>query len=234
MPGVTPEQIYTALLAAGASTTQAIGMLANGMAESGLDPEAVGDQGTSFGIWQQHGAGYSSLVTGNPQADMHAQVRVLAANGGFKAASGATGAEAAGNFSAGYERCQACQPGQASYSQRVANAAVVAGWVSSGKWPQSAGTASAATAAAVSGTGTDCAFGPDLPLVGTVCLMKKTTIRHFAGSMMMAAGGVITMGGVLLLAAFAFRASGAAAATVKYAGMVPGARPVARIAGRLT
>src|SRR5271163_843843 len=102
MAGVTPRQIYQALTGAGASTTQAIGIMANGIAESGLNPEAIGDQGTSFGTWQEHGAGYAGLVTGNPETDLAAQVKVLAQNGGFAAATGSNAGEAAGNFSANY------------------------------------------------------------------------------------------------------------------------------------
>lgn len=219
MAGVTPRQVYQALINAGASTVQAIGIMANGVAESGLDPEAIGDQGTSFGTWQQHGAGYAGLVTGNPQADLAAQVKVVAQNGGFAAASGSNAGEAAGNFSANYERCTTCQPGQASYNQRVANAATVAGWVSSGKWPASAGNSAAGTAGAgTSGAGADCAFtlggGKVAGVVSlpSTCLLKKATIRHIVGGGLMVAGGTVSLAGIILLAAFAFRASGAARA----------------------
>lgn len=246
MAGVTPKQIYQALINAGASTIQAIGIMANGIAESGLNPEAIGDQGTSFGIWQQHGAGYAGLVTGNPEADMNAQVKVLAQNGGFAAASGSNAGEAAGNFSARYERCTTCQPGQSSYNQRVANAATVAGWVSSGKWPTSAGsaTASAAGSAGSSGTSTSskdpsCAWGftalgggvgpLHLPQLD-VCFIKKATLRHAAGGALMLAGGTVSMFGVILLAAFAFRASGAARAASAGLGMIPA--PGAQAASR--
>lgn len=211
MAGVTPRQIYTALLNAGATQVQAIGIMANAMAESSLNPESIGDNGTSFGLWQEHGLQYSGLVTGNPTADMNAQVKVLAMNKGFAAASGSTAAQAAGNFSANYERCQTCQAGQASYNARVANAGIVAGWVTSGSWPtsapSSAGTSS--SSAASTGTGSDCAFGPKLPLVGTVCLVQRQTVRRFAGGLLMTGGGGVAIFGVILLAAFAFRASGA-------------------------
>lgn len=235
MAGVTPRQIYQALTGAGASTIQAVGIMANGIAESGLNPEAVGDQGTSFGLWQQHGAGYAGLVTGNPEADMAAQVKVVARNGGFAAASGSNAGEAAGNFAANYERCTTCQPGQASYNQRVANSATVAGWVASGKWPTSAGSASSAAGsssaggAATSTSATDpgCAWGfsglgggvgpVHLPQVN-ICLIKKSTLRHAAGGALMTAGGGVAMFGVILLAAFAFRASGAARTAGQIAG----------------
>jgi Phage tail lysozyme len=251
MAGVTPRQIYQALTGAGASTTQAIGIMANGIAESGLNPEAIGDQGTSFGTWQQHGAGYAGLVTGNPQADLAAQVKVVAQNGGFAAATGSNAGEAAGNFAANYERCTTCQPGQASYNARVANAATVAGWVSSGKWPASAGSASSAggsssaggaTSTATSATSADCAWGfsglgggvgpVQLPQLN-ICLIKKSTLRHAAGGALMTAGGTVAMFGVILLAAFAFRASGAARTAAQVAGtFTPAGRVYERAATR--
>src|SRR5262249_418199 len=107
----TPRQVYNALINAGASTMQAIGIMANVINESSFNPEGVGDSGTSFGIVQQHGMQYRSLVTGNPQKDLQNQVRIIAQQGGFKAASGKTPSEAAGNFAAKYERCVGCQPG---------------------------------------------------------------------------------------------------------------------------
>jgi hypothetical protein len=233
--GVTPQQIYQALISAGASTIQAIGIMANMLAESGLNPEAVGDQGTSFGLVQQHGMQYAGLVTGNPAADMAAQIKTMAANGGITAAAGSTGAAAAGNFAANYERCTTCQPGQASYQQRVANAATVAGWVSSGKWPTSAGSATAATAGgggtASNSTDPTCAWGFSGSLVVTsvnVCIVKKTTLRHAAGALLLTGGGIVVMVGAVILAASAFQRSGALEKTAQAAAVVPGGQAVAQ------
>jgi len=233
---VTPRQIYQALINAGASTTQAIGIMANMIAESGLNPEAVGDQGTSFGLVQQHGGQYSTLVTGNPPADMNAQVKVVARNGGFAAADGANGAQAAGNFSARYERCTTCQPGQSSYNQRVANAATVAGWVSSGKWPTSVGSATAAAAGGGSTSNSSdptCAWGFSGSLVVTsvnICIVKKTTLRHLVGGLVMVAGGSVVLVGAVILAASAFQRSGAQRAVSNAVGLVP--TPAAQTASR--
>ena len=216
---VTPRQIYTALINAGATSIQAIGIMANGLAESSLNPEAIGDNGTSFGLWQEHGTQYAGLVTGNPTADMNAQVKMLALNKGFAAASGSTAGAAAGNFSANYERCTTCQPGQSSYNARVANAAVVAGWVTSGSWPTSAPASATGAGSGSSGaTGNDCAFGPKLPVFGTVCLVQRQTVRRLAGGLLMTSGGGTAMVGVILLAAFAFRASGAQQAATRIGG----------------
>ena len=236
MASVTPKQIYQALIASGASTTQAIGIMSNMLAESGLNPEAVGDQGTSFGLVQQHGAQYAGLVTGNPTADMNAQIKVVAANGGFANANGANGAAAAGNFSANYERCTTCQAGQASYNQRVSNAATVAGWVSSGNWPTSAGSATASASGGGSTSNSSdptCAWGFSGSLIVTsvnICVVKKTTIRHIVGGLLLGSGGLVLLVGAAVLAASAFQRTGAARAVEQVVQVTPGAgRAVAAV-----
>ncbi len=217
--GVTPKQVYQALTGAGASTIQAIGIMANAINESGLNPEAVGDQGTSFGFVQQHGPQYASLVTGNPQQDLTGQVKTVARNGGFAAAQGGNAGEAAGNFAANYEKCVGCQPGGAQYNQRVANAATVAGWVSSGKWPASAGSPAGAagtgTPAAGGSTASQCLIGfagASVPLLGTVgqqCFLSKSEARALIGGALMAGSAFTALVGLLIIAAAGFRDSGA-------------------------
>jgi Phage tail lysozyme len=147
MAPLSPQTFYNALLAAGASTIQAGGILANAINESGLDPEAIGDNGTSFGFVQEHG-NYSYLVTGNSVADMNAQIALLKSQGAFNDASGSTIAQAAGNFAANYEKCVGCQSGGSQYQSRVNNAATVQGWINSGNWPQSAGSPSSGSSSA--------------------------------------------------------------------------------------
>lgn len=136
----SPQQVYQDLLGQGASTTEAIGIMANMINESGFNAEAVGDQGTSFGVVQEHG-NYGYLVTGNVTQDLLHQISLLKTQGGFGDASGTTGGQAAGNFAASFERCVGCQPGGQQYNSRVANANTVEGWIQSGKWPTSAGSA---------------------------------------------------------------------------------------------
>jgi Phage tail lysozyme len=250
MAGVTPKQVYQALTGAGASTVQAIGIMANSIAESGLNPEAVNKSdpnGGSYGFVQQNGASYASLVTGNAAADLAAQVKVVAQNGGFAAASGSTGAQAAGNFAANYERCVGCQPGGAQYSDRVANAATVEGWISSGNWPASGGVSSSVGQGLSGSTIADtnnpgCAWGLDfggvsLPVLGSVgsvnlCVIQKTTIRHVVGGLLVVNGGLVLLVGAAILAASAFQKSGALAATQRAAAAVPGGGPAARAVSR--
>lgn len=54
--------------------------------ESSGNPEAVGDQGTSFGIIQEHGSQYAGLVTGNSTQDLDTQLSALLA---YNSAQGA-------------------------------------------------------------------------------------------------------------------------------------------------
>jgi hypothetical protein len=221
-----PLRVYEALTRAGASTVQALGIMANVINESGFDPEAVGDNGTSFGIVQQHG-NYSSLVTGNDARDLQAQVTTIARNGGFAAASGATPAEAAGNFAANYEKCVGCQPGGEQFNSRVSNAAKVAAWQSSGSWPKSAGSATAAGSSSTGGTGPGCImanpFSTNLPLIGNVsagpsCLFSTSQARALIGGLMLVPALVMGLTGAVLLVALGFRraapGAGRAAETV--------------------
>lgn len=242
----TPKDIYTALIKAGFSTNQAIGAMANGIAESELNAEArvVDSNGYySNGIWQFNEASYPNagqLVTGNCAADITAQVGLLKSSVSGQALAGSNAGQIAGNFAQYFERCSTCTPGGTSYDQRVANAATVAGWVSSGSWPTStAGLSGAASTKAAAATGPDCAFKLGGQSIGgifhlpDVCLLKKATIRHVVGGGLMIAGGTITGLGVILLAAFAFRASGAQRAATQIAGTyAPAGRVVTQQAQR--
>jgi hypothetical protein len=241
-----PRDIYNELIKQGFSTNQAVGAMANGIAESGLNAETrvVDSNGYySNGIWQFNEASYpnsGSLVTGHCAADISAQVGLLRASVSGPALAGGSGAEVAGNFARYFERCATCQQGGASYQQRVASAATVSGWISSGKWPtSSAGLTGAGAASAAQAAGPDCAFTLGGSRIGTsvvgvtlpsTCLLKKSTIRHAAGAGLMVAGGTVGMVGIILLAAFAFRASGAARTASAALGMVP--TPGAQAASR--
>lgn len=67
------------LRANGYSRAAAAGIVGCIAGESGGSPEAVGDQGTSFGFIQEHGSQYSGLVTGNPSRDLQAQLPAIVA-----------------------------------------------------------------------------------------------------------------------------------------------------------
>lgn len=121
MSAVPEQTIWNDLLAEGASSVQAAGIMGNMQNESGFDPESVGDQGTSFGLVQQHGA-YSYLVTGNTQADLARQLQNI--KGDIGLASGSNAAAAGSAFAANFEKCVGCQVGGAQNQQRSHGASV--------------------------------------------------------------------------------------------------------------
>ena len=137
----TEKQVYDALVAAGFSRSQAAGIMGNIQNESGFNPEAVGDQGTSFGLVQYHVPGYPfapGLVTGNPARDMANQIKHIVQSAHGLNLSGSAG-QVAGTWAADLEKCVGCQPGGPQYNQRVANANRIYQQAVSGKWPSSAG-----------------------------------------------------------------------------------------------
>lgn len=84
-----------------------------------------------------------------------------------------------------------------------------------------------ATATLDAATASQCLIAaPSLNLyvtsLGGGCLLSKTTARAIMGGALIVAGAVVMIPGVALLAAFAFRQSGAAAKVVQVAGMIPG------------
>ena len=219
---VTPESIYQALIFYGASTTQAIGIMANMINESSLDPEAMNPAGPQSGLglvqWQTTDYPHAAtLVTGDPVTDMLAQVKYLAVTGGFSAASGSTPAEAAGNFAANYEKCASCQEGGAQYNSRVANAAALSGYVSSGKWPDTS-TSSASGSTSNSGNSSDCLWGqiPGFLGWGGFCVFTYGAARAVIAAGLIVAGGGLGLVGLLMIA----QASGMLAAAERAGGTV--------------
>jgi hypothetical protein len=244
--GVSPLQIYQALLKAGASTVQAIGVMANMINESDLNVE-TGAGGTAidsngfpvYGLVSWNTSSYpsaSQLVTGNPAADLTAQANFLKSTGAFSAASGATGSEAAGNFAANYERCEGCQPGGSQYNSRVGNATTIAQWITSGNWPKSAGSSGSGATPAAGGTGPGCLmanpFSANLPLIGNVsagpsCLFSTSQARALIGGLLFAPALILGITGAVLIVALGFRrvapaAGGAAEAVGGGLALVPG------------
>lgn len=243
--GCGPEAVYTALLAAGFSTTQAIGAMANAINESGLNPETpAGDGGHSWGLWQFNDASYPDAPhpTGNCAQDITRAVAYLKTHVSGQALQGSTGAEVAGNFAANFERCVGCQPGGSQYQQRVANAATVAGWISSGHWPTGPGGGGIGSGASGGGSGggsggslatqavtltassTRCLVGGS----GVIpCLLDASQARGIIGGLCLLAGGLVFGAGVILVVA----QSGAGAASAKAAASLT---PVGRVASSVT
>lgn len=231
-----PQAIYQALITAGFSTAQAIGAVANAIAESAMDPEArvVDSNGYySDGLWQFNEESYpnaASLVTGNCAADITAQVGYLVSHVSGQALEGSTGAEVAGNFAANFERCQGCSAGSTAangWSTRVANAAQVQQWVTSGSWPtstaalSSSGGSSTVTTSYATGT---CALPLSVPIVGSFCLLSKSQARGAIGGLLMVGAAALAIPGLVILAAAGLGGIGGAggSAALSAAERVPG------------
>lgn len=68
-----------------------------------------------------------------------------------------------------------------------------------------------------------CLIGMDIPLVGGVCLLTKGQARAILGALLIGSGGIITGAGLIILAAYGLKASGAAEGIAKAAAVIPGA-----------
>jgi hypothetical protein len=214
---VTPQQVYQALIGVGFSTTQAIGIMANAVFESSLNPEAVNPGGLTAGggllQWEStYYPGITSLVTGNCTADLAGQAKYAGMTIPQSALAGGTAAAVAGAVAANFEKCSSCQPGGSQYNSRVAQAATVAGWVSSGNWPTSvgSGTAGAANATLTSASSSPACllsnpFSTSLPLIGNIsagpsCIFTKPNARAYIGFVLMANAVLIGLVGTGILA----------------------------------
>jgi hypothetical protein len=73
---VDPREVYQYLREKGVSDNHAIGMLANIKHESGFNPTAIGDKGTSIGLFQHHASRAESLkkFAGSSWQDWRKQV----------------------------------------------------------------------------------------------------------------------------------------------------------------
>lgn len=213
---VTHLEIYELLLGAGYSTAQAIGIMANAINESGLDPEShnlhdpteTDPNAQSFGLLQWNSASYpqaSALVTGNAQADIRQQIAYLGQTVPQSALVGADGQTVAGNFAASFERCQGCQPGGAQWTSRRGNAATVAGWVTSGVWPTTVGGTPGGPGSS-SPSGPECIISfPGVAGIGKSCLLRSSQARALIGGAMIALSAPVGLVGAVILAAFTFR-----------------------------
>lgn len=135
------------------------------------------------------------------------------------------------NLAAGYGYADTIlsAAGQSSGLQAGAGSPSSAG-VSAGQQQQA--SAGDACAWSVGGQHINLLFGhgPSLP---SACLITKTEIRAFMGGLILAAGGLIALPGIILIAAYGLKATGVAQQATKAASLVPGyGKAAGAIAGR--
>ncbi|MHB1473061.1 MAG: phage tail tip lysozyme [Dermatophilaceae bacterium] len=228
------ERIYLTLLNNGASTTQAIGIMANMIHESGLNPESSATDSNGQLSWglvsfnngsPAYANAQASALTGNVNNDINAQVRLIAANGGFQAAAGSTPSQAAANFAHNFERCAACgyNQGSSQLSARSASASTVQQWLTSGNWPTAAGSTGSGGGPGSSSSGADKCL---VPILGT-CLFKESNARALLGGALMVGGGLTLGLAMLALSAEALKSTGA----TKALKAVPGGQVASKAVG---
>jgi hypothetical protein len=68
-----------------------------------------------------------------------------------------------------------------------------------------------------------CLFGMNIPLVGGVCILSKGQARAIEGGLLLLAGGVVASAGLIILASYGLKATGALQGVANAAAVVPGA-----------
>lgn len=209
--------IYKALIAEGASTPQAVGIMANMWFESRWDPQCWGidtNGKPSVGLvnWNNNSTA-AGLLTGHDSQDILAQVHYLATSGGFGATGGASDpGQAASNFAHNYEKCTECgYPGTSQLTSRAAYATTLYPLVVAGNWgkiiagggiPSSGG--SGGQSATLTSDQTNCVIGWGWPSFlgqggGHACIWYQGWSRALLGGALIGAGGLIGITGLALL-----------------------------------
>lgn len=197
----TYAQLEGLWINAGGSPALAPVMAAIAEAESGGNPQAVNSQSQATGLWQINlGAGNGKFVPGgaaqatNPAANASAAVAIEKAQGLGAWTTYTSGAYK--QFISGSTTPDTNVPGIATLASSSSSSAASTCLV-------------AAPSAGV--------FG--ITLAGGGCMVTKSEGRAVLGVLVMMAGGVLVLPGVLLLGAFAFQRPGAQAAAVR---VIPG------------
>lgn len=198
------QALYQELINAGMSSQQAAGVLGNIQSESSFNVEAnaMDSNGKrSYGMIQWNAGSYpdaARLVTGNRAADTAAQVQYLLHNTnninlGLR---GATAADVAGNFARYVEVCQGCQPGGASYNQRVAQANAIFQQAQTGNWGSGAGISGSNSGGTINAqnAGISNPLSPSSWFQGLADMMGAPNLKDLAER-----AGLILLGGIIIV-----------------------------------
>jgi hypothetical protein len=197
-----------------APVAAAIAEAESGGCSTALNPTDNGGTQSSFGLWQ------ISNGTHNPPAANIYDAAVNAAQAVAKYKGAGNSFAPWGTYNSGAYK--AYLSGSTTPDTNVPAGGGAAG-----------GTATAQLTSATQKPDPSCAFTigsinpfSGIPVIGSIqigsgiCLMHKSTIRHLVGGLLLAGAAVPAGLGVILLGAFAFRASGAAAAAGEIAGTI--------------
>lgn len=224
---------YRDLIAAGLSPGAAVGVVGNLIAESGVNPASVqagGGPGRGIAQWSV-GARWATLQSWAAAHSMDpmtldTQLAFLIyearSTGVWGQLLGTSDPQQASKiFMTQYERPADQSAANAAYRASLGQAAVAGASTTGGAAPVS-DVVNAATATASAGSG--CAVGwPGITIpgvvpgvggtsVGSFCLISQRQAQVILGGLLLTAGAVVGAVGLVVLAAYGFKASGAAGA----------------------
>jgi hypothetical protein len=196
------EQLW---INAGGSPSLAPLMAAIAEAESSGNPNATGGVGEK-GLWQINPAAWGSLATYDPVGNARAAVHVYQSQG-----LGAWSTYTSGAYKAFINGATTPNP----------NGVPTAPGSGSG-----GGGGNVLTSTISPGT---CVIPLNIPVAGQFCLLSKSQARGVLGVLLMIAGGMLLLPGVLVLAAAGLERTGAGAAASKAASAVPVGRAASAV-----
>lgn len=222
--------------------------LATAIEESNLNPQAVGDGGTSFGLYQLHQGGELGNLT-------EQQAFNPATNATVALTEMAGVAKANPNASPGQVAALAQRPAnQAAYAasvdsiyQQLANGTLDPNAVANGS--QSASSTPAVLTNAQVGSNTNAALGDNtgcliggggvsVPIVGQVatapCFFSWGQVYALEGGAVLVAGGIIMLAGITILVARGLLGNKAGKTISAAAGAIPGVGTVVGVAGSIS
>jgi hypothetical protein len=210
------ESLWTA---AGGSKALAPVMAAIAIAESGGRPSALNDTAPDYsvGLWQINY--YGSMLPGRTKEFGSPKALMASPTAQARAAVAIERQQGLGAWST-YT--------SGAYKKYLNGADYTGGGTDTTGGTATTGTDASTTAVAASyNTDPKCLFGMDLPVVGGVCILTKGQARAILGAILIGAGGIVSAGGLIILAAYGLKSSGALEGVAKAAQVVPGAGGIA-------
>jgi hypothetical protein len=199
----------------------AIALAESGGCSTALNPTDNGGRQSSFGLWQISNGTHTPPVNNIYDPNVNAMQAVGKYQGG-------AGFSPWGTYNSGAYK--AFLSGSTTPDTSVPGGSQSA--------PLASGGSSAPGQGNVSGSSDPtCAWGihggvpvlSSIPLIGNiykldVCFVRKTTVRHVMGGLILVGGGLVVLPGLVLVLAYGFRASGAARAVTQVISVMPAGR----------
>jgi Lysozyme like domain len=205
----------------------AIALAESGGCSTALNPTDNGGRQSSFGLWQISNGTHTPPVNNiyDPNVNAMQAVGKYQGGGGF-GAWGTYNSGAYKPFMSGSTTPDTSVPGGSQSN------------------PLGSGSSTPGQGNVSGSSDPTCAWGihggvpvlSSIPLIGNiykldVCFVRKTTVRHVMGGLILVAGGLVVLPGLVLVLAYGFRASGAARAVTQVISVMPAGRAASGAVG---